>query len=86
MQMAFLSPPFGYSLFYLKSVAPPEVTMATIFRGALNFIGLQWLGLALQLHFIVNSDSMSHHDSEDRGWQEHRLRQLWSFGRSRFAM
>ena len=34
MQMAFLSPPFGYSLFYLKSVAPPEISMATIFRSA----------------------------------------------------
>ena len=32
MQMAFLSPPFGYSLFYLKSVAPPQITMAMIFR------------------------------------------------------
>ncbi len=51
MQMAFLSPPFGYSLFYLKSVAPPEITMATIFRGALNFIGLQWLGLGLCIVF-----------------------------------
>ena len=39
MQMAFLSPPFGYSLFYLKSVAPPEITMATIFRAALQFHG-----------------------------------------------
>src|SRR6478609_288227 len=32
MQMAFLSPPFGYSLFYLKSVAPKEITMAMIFK------------------------------------------------------
>ena len=32
MQMAFLSPPFGYSLFYLKSVAPPQITMAMIFK------------------------------------------------------
>ncbi len=39
MQMAFLSPPFGYSLFYLKSVAPPEITMATIFRAAREFHG-----------------------------------------------
>src|SRR5207249_3976895 len=31
MQMAFLSPPFGYSLFYLKSVAPPQISMALIF-------------------------------------------------------
>src|SRR3954464_4803532 len=41
MQMAFLSPPFGYSLFYLKSVAPPEITMATIFKSAVPFICLQ---------------------------------------------
>jgi tripartite ATP-independent transporter DctM subunit len=32
MQMSFLSPPFGYALFYLKSVAPPEITMAQIYR------------------------------------------------------
>src|SRR5690349_7412804 len=41
MQMAFLSPPFGYSLFYLKSVAPPQITMATIFKSAVPFICLQ---------------------------------------------
>jgi TRAP-type mannitol/chloroaromatic compound transport system permease large subunit len=51
MQMAFLSPPFGYSLFYLKSVAPPEVTMATIFRGSVNFMALQWLGVGLCIVF-----------------------------------
>ena len=51
MQMAFLSPPFGYSLFYLKSVAPPQITMALIFRAAIPFIGLQALGLALCIVF-----------------------------------
>jgi tripartite ATP-independent transporter DctM subunit len=51
MQMAFLSPPFGYSLFYLKSVAPPQITMAVIFRSAVPFIGLQWLGLGLCIFF-----------------------------------
>jgi tripartite ATP-independent transporter DctM subunit len=51
MQMAFLSPPFGYSLFYLKSVAPPEISMATIFRAAVNFMALQWLGVALCIVF-----------------------------------
>ncbi|KQW21904.1 TRAP dicarboxylate transporter subunit DctM [Afipia sp. Root123D2] len=51
MQMAFLSPPFGYSLFYLKSVAPPEVSMATIFRGAVQFMVLQALGLAVCIIF-----------------------------------
>lgn len=51
MQMAFLSPPFGYSLFYLKSVAPPDVSMATIIRGAVPFLGLQLLGLTLCIIF-----------------------------------
>jgi tripartite ATP-independent transporter DctM subunit len=51
MQMAFLSPPFGYSLFYLKSVAPPEISMATIFRSAVNFIVLQAIALGLCILF-----------------------------------
>ena len=51
MQMAFLSPPFGYSLFYLKSVAPKEITMAMIFKAAMPFIGLQALGLTLCIIF-----------------------------------
>jgi TRAP-type mannitol/chloroaromatic compound transport system permease large subunit len=51
MQMAFLSPPFGYSLFYLKSVAPKEVSMATIIRGALPFLGLQALAVSLCILF-----------------------------------
>ena len=51
MQMAFLSPPFGYSLFYLKSVAPPQISMAMIFRAAVPFIGLQALGLTLCIIF-----------------------------------
>jgi tripartite ATP-independent transporter DctM subunit len=51
MQMAFLSPPFGYSLFYLKSVAPPEIGMATIFRSAVDFIVLQAIALSLCVVF-----------------------------------
>jgi len=51
MQMAFLSPPFGYSLFYLKSVAPPQISMATIFRAAMPFIGLQAIGVGLCIVF-----------------------------------
>lgn len=45
MQMAFLSPPFGYALFYLKSVAPPEIKMSTIFRAVIPFMMLQAIGL-----------------------------------------
>jgi len=51
MQMAFLSPPFGYSLFYLKSVAPPQISMAVIFRSAMPFIGLQAIGVGLCIVF-----------------------------------
>ena len=51
MQMAFLSPPFGYSLFYLKSVAPPQVSLGTIFRAAVPFIALQAIGVGLCIVF-----------------------------------
>ncbi len=51
MQMSFLSPPFGYALFYLKSVAPPEITMGTIFRASVPFLCLQAVGLALVVIF-----------------------------------
>ncbi len=47
LQTSFLTPPFGFALFYLRGVAPPEVTTGAIYRGALPFVGLQLLGLAL---------------------------------------
>ena len=51
MQMSFLSPPFGYALFYLKSVSPPEITMRIIFRSAIPFLFIQAIGLALVIIF-----------------------------------
>jgi TRAP-type mannitol/chloroaromatic compound transport system permease large subunit len=47
MQVSFLSPPFGPAAFYLKSVAPPEISLTDIFRGFLPFIGIQILALAI---------------------------------------
>jgi tripartite ATP-independent transporter DctM subunit len=47
LQMAFLTPPFGYSLFYLKGIAPPEMTIYHIYRGIIPFVCLQWVGLLL---------------------------------------
>ncbi len=41
MQVSFLTPPFGPAAFYLKSVAPPHITLPVIFRGFLPFIGMQ---------------------------------------------
>jgi tripartite ATP-independent transporter DctM subunit len=47
LNMAFISPPVGFSLFYLQSVAPPEVKTSDIHRGALPFMGLQAVGLII---------------------------------------
>ncbi|MBY6048828.1 TRAP transporter large permease subunit [Vannielia litorea] len=49
MQVSFLSPPFGPAAFYLKSVAPPHITLTAIFRGFLPFICLQLCALAVLL-------------------------------------
>jgi len=46
LQTSFLTPPFGFSLFYLKGVAPPEVRTTDIYRGVIPFIALQVLVLA----------------------------------------
>ncbi|CAM3542571.1 TRAP transporter large permease subunit [Halomonas lysinitropha] len=51
MQMSFLSPPFGYALFYIKGVCPPHITMAQIFRSSFPFLGIQALGLMLVILF-----------------------------------
>jgi TRAP-type mannitol/chloroaromatic compound transport system permease large subunit len=51
MQVSFLSPPFGPAAFYLKSVAPPYITLPDIFRGFLPFIGIQLFVLLLVLLF-----------------------------------
>ncbi|MEM7752313.1 MAG: TRAP transporter large permease subunit [Pseudomonadota bacterium] len=49
MQVSFLSPPFGPAAFYLKSVAPPHISLTDIFRGFLPFIGIQLLALSVML-------------------------------------
>jgi len=51
LQMSFLSPPFGYALFYLKGVAPPEISTTDVWRGAAPFLGLQFVGLVLCMIF-----------------------------------
>jgi tripartite ATP-independent transporter DctM subunit len=51
LQMAFLTPPFGYSLFYLRGIAPPEMTIVHIYKGVVPFICLQWLALLLCIFF-----------------------------------
>ncbi len=41
LQTSFLTPPFGFSLFYLKGVAPPEITTTQIYKGIIPFVGIQ---------------------------------------------
>ncbi len=47
LQTSFLTPPFGFSLFYLKAVAPPEIPIQTLYRGIVPFVLLQLAVLAL---------------------------------------
>ena len=49
MQVSFLSPPFGSAAFYLKSVAPPHISLTQIFRGFIPFIGVQLIALSVLL-------------------------------------
>jgi len=51
LQTSFLTPPFGWALFYLRSVAPPEVPTGAIYKGVIPFIGLQMLALILMFNF-----------------------------------
>jgi tripartite ATP-independent transporter DctM subunit len=51
LQMSFLTPPFGFALFYLRGVAPPEITTGQIYRGAIPFIAIQAIGLLLIILF-----------------------------------
>ena len=50
LQSSFLTPPFGWALFYLKGVAPPEITIKHIYKGVVPFVCLQ--GVALLLVFV----------------------------------
>ena len=47
LQTSFLTPPFGFSLFYLRGVAPPQVTTSMIYRGVIPFVLLQALAIAV---------------------------------------
>ena len=51
LQTSFLTPPFGFSLFYLRGVAPPEVPTTAIYRGAVPFIVIQLIGLLMVVLF-----------------------------------
>ncbi len=51
LQTSFLTPPFGWALFFLRGVAPPGVSTRHIYTGVLPFVGLQLLGIVLVFNF-----------------------------------
>ncbi|MGD2139812.1 MAG: TRAP transporter large permease subunit [Burkholderiales bacterium] len=51
LQTSFLTPPFGFTLFYMKGTVPPSINMMHIYRGIIPFVVLQLIGLTLVLIF-----------------------------------
>ncbi len=51
LQTSFLTPPFGFALFYMKGVAPPQVRIQQIYQGIIPFVALQVIGLGLVMAF-----------------------------------
>jgi tripartite ATP-independent transporter DctM subunit len=51
LQTSFMTPPFGFSLFYLKAVTPPEISTGHIYRGIIPFVIVQIIGLSIVVLF-----------------------------------
>ena len=60
LQTSFLTPPFGFALFYLRGVAPPEITTPDIYRGVIPFVALQLIGLTLVIVYPQLSSFLIH--------------------------
>jgi tripartite ATP-independent transporter DctM subunit len=60
LQTSFLTPPFGFTLFYLRGVAPPEVRTTDMYRGVLPFIAIQLLVIALIATFPTLATGLPH--------------------------
>lgn len=51
MEMGYITPPFGWNLFYMKAIVPPEITMGDLYMSIVPFTGLMILGLAIVVMF-----------------------------------
>jgi tripartite ATP-independent transporter DctM subunit len=51
MEMGYLTPPFGFNLFYMKAIVPPDITMGDIYRAIIPFVILQGIGLIIVIVF-----------------------------------
>jgi TRAP-type mannitol/chloroaromatic compound transport system permease large subunit len=50
-QIAYMTPPFGYNLFLMRAMAPPEITITDIYRSIIPFVGVMVLALAVVMLF-----------------------------------
>jgi len=50
-QIAYMTPPFGYNLFLMRAMAPPEITLRDIYASILPFVGIMVLALVLVMAF-----------------------------------
>jgi len=50
-QIAYMTPPFGYNLFLMRAMAPPEITISDIYRSIIPFVGVMMLALVLVMVF-----------------------------------
>jgi len=51
MEMAYLTPPFGFNLFYMKAIVPKTITMMDIYKSIVPFVALQAIGLVICILF-----------------------------------
>jgi len=51
IESAYLTPPYGFNLFYMKAIAPPEITLADIYKSVIPYVGLQALALLIIIIF-----------------------------------
>ena len=51
MEMGYITPPFGYNLFYMKSIVPEGITMEDIYLSIIPFVFLQAVGLVIMMVF-----------------------------------
>ena len=51
LQTSFLTPPFGFALFYLRGVAPPSIKTMEIYKGVIPFVIIQLISLAIVAQF-----------------------------------
>ena len=67
MQLAYLTPPFGLNLFYMKAVAPPNTMIEEVYRSAIPFVLLQSLGLAIVMALPSIALSLPNHVYQNGG-------------------